>query len=197
MVEVHTTCFSTSNYLLVQNPLIVGSNSNCFILYTQYKKRNAKIVILHACNKAHFAKLLFISSSKLWNNTQWVRLVDPVHHVMNLGCMILGLRLPVYFTQCTHRTLWTRLSRVLQLFPSLQKPSLILVHTSCNCECDANLTSQLCFCCDIPRIRRRVEHNSTAANYLLRICDVHIRIAFAFAGSMNQALGYPITKETL
>ena len=38
--------------------------------------------------------------------------------------------------------------------------------------------------------RKRVEYKSTAANYLLRICDVNIRFAFAFAGSMNLALQY-------
>ena len=49
---------------------------------------------------------------------------------------------------------------------------------------DANLAPKLCFRCDI---RKRVEHNSTAANYLLRFCDVNICIAFAFAESSNGA----------
>ena len=55
------------------------------------------------------------------------------------------------------------------------------------CEVEVNLMSQLCFLCDI---RKRVELNSPHANYLLRICDANIRIVFAFAGSMNQALLY-------
>ena len=42
------------------------------------------------------------------------------------------------------------------------------------------LTSQLYFCSEC---FAAVEH--TVANCLLRICDVKIRIAFAFAGSMN------------
>ena len=33
-----------------------------------------------------------------------------------------------------------------------------------------------------------IEHVSTAANKLLRICDVNIRIAFAFAGSTDRVL---------
>ena len=53
------------------------------------------------------------------------------------------------------------------------------------CEFGVNLTTQLCFRCDI---RMRVEHNSTLANYLLQICDVNIY--FAFAGSMNRGLRY-------
>ena len=59
------------------------------------------------------------------------------------------------------------------------------------CAFDMNLTSQPCFRCDI---RKRVEHNSTAANYSLQICDVDIRFAFTFAGSMNRALGYFVKK---
>ena len=53
------------------------------------------------------------------------------------------------------------------------------------CEFGVNLTTQLCFRCDI---RKRVEHNLTLANYLLQICDVNIY--FAFAGSMNRGLRY-------
>ena len=36
------------------------------------------------------------------------------------------------------------------------------VHTSCKCECDENLTSQLSLRCDI---HKRVEHNSTRCEF--------------------------------
>ena len=52
-------------------------------------------------------------------------------------------------------------------------------------EFDVNLTSQPSFRSDI---RKWVEQSWTAANFLLRICDVDIRIASASAGSMNRAL---------
>ena len=41
---------------------------------------------------------------------------------------------------------------------------------------DVNLTSQLCFCCNISK---RVENNSTASNseVFVPICDVNIRMA--------------------
>ena len=51
------------------------------------------------------------------------------------------------------------------------------------CEFDVNLITELCFRCDVGR---RVEHNTTAANYSVRICDVNIRSAFA--GNMNRHL---------
>ena len=38
---------------------------------------------------------------------------------------------------------------------------------------------------------------STAANYLLPICDVNIHIAWALAGSMNMALGFAHDKIML
>ena len=50
---------------------------------------------------------------------------------------------------------------------------------------DMNLLSNPSFHSDI---RKWVEHSWTAANYLLGHCDVNIRFAFAFAGSMNRAL---------
>ena len=34
------------------------------------------------------------------------------------------------------------------------------------------------------------EHSSPGANYLVRICGVQVRIAFAFAGSINRAIVY-------
>ena len=52
-------------------------------------------------------------------------------------------------------------------------------------EFDVNLTSQLSFRSDI---RKWVERSWTAANIRCEFCDVNIRFAFAFAGSMNRAL---------
>ena len=49
---------------------------------------------------------------------------------------------------------------------------------------DVNLTSHPPFAVII---REGVEQSSTAANRSLRICDVKIRFAFAFARSMNRA----------
>ena len=47
------------------------------------------------------------------------------------------------------------------------------------------LTSHGCF---RSKCFTRVEHSSTVKNYLLRICDLKICIAIAFAGSMNRVL---------
>ena len=47
------------------------------------------------------------------------------------------------------------------------------------------LTSHGCF---RSKCFAEVEHSSTVKNYLLRICDFKIRIAIAFAGSMNRVL---------
>ena len=61
------------------------------------------------------------------------------------------------------------------------KPCAYFLRMLMQCEFDSNLTSQLWF---PSGIRKRVAHNSTAANYLLQICDINIRIA----GCMNWAL---------
>ena len=50
---------------------------------------------------------------------------------------------------------------------------------------DVNLMSQLSFHSEC---LAKVGHSSTPANYLLQMCDVNIRIAFAFAESMPRAL---------
>ncbi len=47
-------------------------------------------------------------------------------------------------------------------------------------------TLQLCFRCEC--FAGLLEHMTTLPNRSLRICDVNIRFAFAFAGSMNRAL---------
>ena len=59
------------------------------------------------------------------------------------------------------------------------------VTTRCHNICRCDITS------------KRVEHNSTDANYLLQKCDVNIRITFAFAGSMNRALLFQCQGLTL
>ena len=63
------------------------------------------------------------------------------------------------------------------------KPSSYFLRMRMRCEFDVNLTSQPALRSDI---RKWVEQSWTAANYLLRICDINIR--FAFARSMNRAL---------
>ena len=68
-----------------------------------------------------------------------------------------------------------------------QKPEarFILHAMRMQSEFDVNLTSQPSF---RSNIRKWVKQSSTAANYPLRIYDVNIRFAFAFAGGMNRAL---------
>ena len=65
------------------------------------------------------------------------------------------------------------------------KPSSYFLQMRIWREFDVNLTSQP-LCSDICKW---VEQSWTAANYSLWICDVNVCIAFAFAGSMNRALG--------
>ena len=59
------------------------------------------------------------------------------------------------------------------------------MRTRMRSEFDVNLTSHPPFAAIICK---GVEQRATAANCSLRICDVKIRFAFAFAGSMNRAL---------
>ena len=65
------------------------------------------------------------------------------------------------------------------------KPGSYFMQMRMRSEFDVNLTSQPSFRSDI---RKWVEQSCPAANFSLRICDVNIRIAFAFTESMNQAL---------
>ena len=65
------------------------------------------------------------------------------------------------------------------------KPGSYFLRMRMRSEFDVNLTSQPSFRSDICKW---VEQSWTAAKNSLRICAVNIRIAFAFAGSMNRAL---------
>ena len=80
---------------------------------------------------------------------------------------------------CKVKVLWP--IRWLPLSPTLK---LVARQRSTTQVSAATKSSQGCFCSDC---FAGVEHNSTEANYSLRICDVKICIAFTFAESMNQA----------
>ena len=65
------------------------------------------------------------------------------------------------------------------------KPGSYFLRMRMRSDFDVNLTSHPPFAAII---RKGVEQRATAANCSLRICDVKIRFAFAFAGSMNRTL---------
>ena len=63
------------------------------------------------------------------------------------------------------------------------------------CECDTNFDATSQFSQQM--FRRSFEHKSTDGNYSLLSCDVGIHIAFAFAGSVNQAKSMLLSRRIL
>ena len=67
-------------------------------------------------------------------------------------------------------------------------PCMIEISASTSCECEGKANFDVTAMFLLRMFFTRIEHISIVENYLLRICDVKICIAIAFAGSMNLAL---------